>query len=161
MQPDSDAIILDAIHEAKVLGIFKTFCEKHKSDEEMRKIRTILSYSSNKEHSLSVLLLREQNETVERPEITRILQLVTAFLKKSTLRKPIEQGLKQELLEEQNYKCAFCGTKVDLSSHADHIVPFKYVGDELADNMQMLCQACNEKKKASMDYQVKVLLKLV
>lgn len=69
--------------------------------------------------------------------------------------------MKNSLLITQNHKCAICNIMINESAPADHIVPFKYVGDELSDNIQMLCKKCNEKKSDSIDYQIRFLLKLV
>lgn len=84
--------------------------------------------------------------------------LVQAFLAKSTYRKPISDETRKRLLEAQHYSCAICGQSIDMHAHADHIVPFAYVGDELPDNLQMLCAHCNEAKRESIDYQIRYLL---
>ena len=94
-------------------------------------------------------------------EVKRMYCLIKAFLSKSALRKNIHAETKRDLLKKQNYKCKLCGSVIDLNSHTDHIVPFKYVGDELNENLQMLCEHCNKSKNASIDYEVKALLKLV
>jgi 5-methylcytosine-specific restriction endonuclease McrA len=50
-------------------------------------------------------------------------------------------------LEEQNDKCAYCGTDVDLSSHGDHIFPHSKGGKTELDNLVIACPECNQKKK--------------
>ena len=112
-------------------------------------------------NSIMKLVEREYGETLSDEKIDRLLLLVNAFLNKSSFRKVIDDSIRIKLLNQQNYKCAFCGKKIDINSHADHIVPFKYVGDELENNLQMLCSNCNEKKNDSIDYQIRYLLKIV
>ena len=80
---------------------------------------------------------------------------------KSTFRKRVDEITRKSLFLKQDCKCAICGKNIDVSSPIDHIIPFKYVGDELANNLQTLCKSCNDKKNASLDYQIRFLLKLV
>lgn len=51
------------------------------------------------------------------------------------------------LLEKQNFRCAVCKEKLDLSRsrkvHLDHIVPIKLGGLNDKTNLQLLCQTCN------------------
>lgn len=153
--------ILDAINEAQLLGIFKDFCEKNKTPLSKNRLRNILANSSNEGKAISNIIAREYNEQLNDIELERMIELIKAFLKKSEFRKSISDELKIKLLTSQEYKCMFCGESISLNAHADHIVPFKYVGDELKNNMQMLCSSCNEKKNDSIDYQIRFLLKLV
>jgi 5-methylcytosine-specific restriction endonuclease McrA len=39
------------------------------------------------------------------------------------------------------WKCVECGSEQDL--HADHIVPLKGGGENVAGNLRVLCEACN------------------
>ena len=51
-------------------------------------------------------------------------------------------------LEEQNDKCAYCGTDIDLhDSHGDHILPHSKGGKTEIDNLVMSCPKCNMSKK--------------
>lgn len=152
-------VLLDAINEARVLGAFKQFCEDYSNDKQ--KLRNILANSTDKENTVTVMAKRDYGFELDCDQARRMLNLLTAFLKKSSFRKTITIEIREKLLNHQNYECAFCHKTIDLAAHADHIVPFKYVGDELQDNLQMLCTSCNEKKNDSLDYQIKVLLKLV
>ena len=50
-------------------------------------------------------------------------------------------------LAEQNDKCAYCGTDIDLhDSHGDHILPHSKGGKTEIDNLAMACPECNQKK---------------
>lgn len=153
-----DNNLLSAIQEAKLLGIFKKFCEKNNSIDAIRRLRNIFNNSVNISQTVNNLLKNDQGVNLTNNEISRMIELIQAFLKKSTIRKDIPIDVRRALLNYQNGKCKICGKDIDLSGHADHIVPFKYVGDELHDNIQMLCTHCNEQKNASIDYQVRYLL---
>lgn len=148
-----------AIEEAKILGKFKSFCEKNENPSSQNRLRNIISRTQNKENTIKSIFINEMKMELTDEQAERMLELVVAFLKKSNFRKPIPASVKTELLRKQNYKCNFCDCKINLSDHADHIVPFKYVGDELQNNLQMLCSHCNKSKSSNIDYEIKMLLR--
>lgn len=154
-------ILLNSLKEAHILGIFKNICEDYLQASERNKLRNMIAISTNKTCTIKSIVMRKYNIEVDDYESTRLLELIQAFLHKSDYRKAVSKEIKEKLLIEQNYKCSFCGRSIDISAPADHIVPFKYVGDCLKDNLQMLCSKCNDKKNDSLDYQVRFLLNLV
>ena len=154
-----DLKLQESIKEALLLGKFKTFCENNSSIEAQQKIRTIYNYSSNPLKTTKNILINELGESITDEELPRLFDLISAFLKKSDYRKAIPDSVKSRLLLNQGCKCAICKTNIDHHAHADHIVPFKYVGDELADNLQLLCSDCNLKKNDNIDFQIRFLLK--
>jgi len=153
--------LFDMVDTARILGIFKTFCESNNTNEAQRKLRNILMLSKNKTYTIKEIIRREQKVELKEEEAERMNELITAFLNKSNFRKPIEERLKEKLLVKQHNKCAICNCEISIKAHADHIVPFKYVGDSLDDNWQLLCEHCNEAKNDSLDYQIRYLLKLL
>ncbi|WP_022778283.1 HNH endonuclease [Butyrivibrio sp. AE3009] len=155
--------LLSAVEEAQTLGYFKSFCDKNCSPSAKQRIRNIISRASNKSSCIKGLFKNEINVDLTDSQTDWMLSLVTAFINKSTYRKAISDQTKVQLLKSQTYKCNICNATINIHAHADHIVPFKYVGDELNENhnLQMLCSKCNEAKNASIDYQIKYLLKLV
>lgn len=76
-----------------------------------------------------------------------------AHFRKKPRRKPISASLKRQLLEKQHYRCACCGAPITVSDCYDHIIPWDFVGDELEDNGQMLCRACNLNKSAKVYFE--------
>ena len=158
---DNNQNILNAIDEARILGIFKKFCETNSSSDSKLKLRNIYASSNDKITTTIKLIGHEQNLNLSYDTASRLYELITAFLKKSNFRKPLSNDEKIELLSKQKRKCAICGCDLQSTYHADHIVPFKYVGDELENNWQLLCSYCNERKSDSIDYQIKYLLNLI
>ncbi len=154
-------MLLSSIEEAKVLGVFKNICNDYSKPADKKSLRNIMAVSPNKKNTVKMIVSRKYSTTIDDQQTDRLIELIQAFLKKSDYRKKISTELRDKLLVSQHYKCSFCGCSVDSTAHADHIVPFKYVGDELKDNLQMLCGNCNEKKSDSIDYQIRFLLKLV
>jgi 5-methylcytosine-specific restriction endonuclease McrA len=45
-------------------------------------------------------------------------------------------------------RCKKCGTKLNKSFHADHVVPYSKGGETTLENAQALCPTCNLKKGA-------------
>lgn len=157
----SNADLANSIQEAVNLGHFKLFCEKNAAGAARQRVRTIYSRTDDPVETTRYLFANEFGVALSVPEAERLYVLITSFLKKSDYRKGIETARKKALLQRQSHRCAICGCDIDVHAHADHIVPFKFVGDELDDNLQMLCSDCNLKKNASLDYQIRFLLRLV
>lgn len=57
-----------------------------------------------------------------------------------------------ELLEQQNYACAYCGKpfSVDLKATRDHIIPVLHGGGLTRENVLPACQSCNSSKGAKL-----------
>lgn len=150
--------ILSAIDEATLLRNFKLFCEKNNDILSKQRLRNIISRAKNGNGAIKSIFINQMQVELSDEQSQRMYDLIVAYLNKSNYRKSIPIEEKKRLLAKQNNKCRFCGCNIDLSAHADHIVPFKYVGDELNENFQMLCSHCNEEKGASIDYEIRVLL---
>ena len=155
-----DNILINKVSTARLLGIFKTICLENKNLIDQQKLRNILYRSKDRVFTIKEIVRRNQKIELTDAEYERLLELIEAFLNKKTYRKPIDINLKRNLLVKQNCKCAICSKNIDINSHADHIIPFKYVGDCLVNNWQLLCEHCNEAKNSSLDYEIKYLLKL-
>jgi 5-methylcytosine-specific restriction endonuclease McrA len=48
----------------------------------------------------------------------------------------------------QNFRCAVCGTLINATAnpHLDHVFPFVFGGADSTENLQLLCQRCNQGK---------------
>ena len=80
------------------------------------------------------------------------LALELAHIDKTLQRVPISDEIKENLLEEQECKCAneSCGTIISRgNSHCDHIKPFANGGTNDPENLQMLCISCHKEKSAA------------
>lgn len=65
-------------------------------------------------------------------EIDFLRKLIKAYLQKTNFRTPLTLDKKNNILNKQFLKCNICKKDIDLRNcHFDHIIPFKYVGDEL------------------------------
>jgi len=86
-------------------------------------------------------------------------QWLLAFFRKKDYRVKYPPKVRTKLLHQQQCRCAICGCAIDEKAELDHIMPWVYVGDELDDNLQLLCFNCNRSKKASPLYQLFMLLR--
>lgn len=156
---NSDIELNQSIQKAILLGWFKTFYDKNISRDKQQRLRNIYANSTDFIMTTKNLFMNIGLTDISNADAFRLYELVNAFLKKNSFRKSIPDSTKRKLLILQNHKCAICSNAIDNHAHVDHIVPFKYVGDELADNYQLLCSNCNLKKNASIDFQIRFLLK--
>lgn len=157
----TDDKLLVAVKEAQILGYFKIFCEKYGETTLKQRLRNIFSRVPDKANAVKNLFFNEFHLQLSDCEAERMAHLIEAFLRKSAFRRMITREERLALLKKQQFRCRFCGRPIDLTSHADHMIPFKFVGDELEDNLQMLCGHCNRSKNASLDYEIRFLLHTV
>lgn len=63
-------------------------------------------------------------------------------------REEIPIALRYQVLERDKYTCQKCGRKKapDVEVHIDHKLPWSYGGQTTIDNLQVLCEDCNEGK---------------
>ena len=89
----------------------------------------------------------------------RSAQNIGAFFRTGDPRKKYDDDFREALTQKQNNKCAVCGKNISSrTSHLDHIIPWDYVGDNLSDNYQMLCEICNTRKGTSTYFEISMLL---
>jgi superfamily II DNA or RNA helicase/5-methylcytosine-specific restriction endonuclease McrA len=64
-----------------------------------------------------------------------------------------DETVKQNVFRRDDYTCQCCGKMIDKSKkrqlrdlHIDHILPYKFGGQSVEDNLQTLCSICNQNK---------------
>ena len=150
------AQLLAAVERAQVLGIFKLVADRWlASPKEMQICRNMILADKDPLRSLQNVLRSRLEIELEAEEAEELLPLILAFFEKRSVRKSISPELRHQLLDCQDWTCAICGVPVNEHSPVDHIVPFKYVGDALSNNHQVLCKSCNSKKNACIDFEIR------
>ena len=64
-------------------------------------------------------------------------------------RKPFSQALRNQILERDGHECVWCESTKKLE--IDHIIPYSLVHEHNPENLQVLCQSCNQIKGARYD----------
>lgn len=64
---------------------------------------------------------------------------------KQHLTKEFEKGV-QKILEEQDYKCIYCGVDITESFSLDHRKPLSRGGENVVENIDLTCRDCNTRK---------------
>ena len=149
----------EKLYNTMILGVFEALCKdikkSHTKIEEKEKYR-----KSNDKVAVTKRIVKKyvgcylKDEDYERLSI-----LLKAYFSKSNTRKVFDIQYKTKILNKQNNKCNVCGKKINYEdSHLDHIIPWDYVGDELEDNYQMLCETCNKRKGTSTYFEISMML---
>lgn len=144
-----------------LLCMFQKICAKMKRNKDFEiEIRTLFRQRS----STKAIVRRFLKCEISDGDAKLMSTWFEANLNKSDKRKRIPDAIRESLYKKQKGKCAICGEELGSDwgkVHVDHIIPFKLVGDELANNYQDLCESCNSCKNAQTDFIFKSMLKLV
>ncbi|MDN3439967.1 HNH endonuclease [Planococcus sp. APC 3900] len=118
------------------------------------------AYSIREELFILSDLLKEFTPlSINSDQLEFLLINLKAYFSKSNYRTPLPTKIKTDILERQSLKCNYCSKKISLdNAHFDHIIAFKWVGDELTDNFQGLCIDCNLAKGVNTFYALKSFL---
>ena len=144
--------ILFDLHKQILLEIFRRVCKHLSEGNNNSEFKELVR--SRKTESGTMLVYRNLISLVtplqvSDEDIYMIREWIAAFWEKSDQRKPIPDEFRQKLLKKQNFRCACCGKNIEHVNHVDHIIPFKYSGDELPEeNYRCLCAGCNLDKSA-------------
>lgn len=148
------------LYNTLILGVFEAICKdikknRTKTDEKVRFMR----YSNDKIAATKNIVRRYVGCHLSDSEYIKLSELLTAFFRTGDSRKNFDNNFREALTQKQNNKCAVCGKNISSrNSHLDHIIPWDYVGDNLNDNYQMLCETCNTRKGTSTYFEISMLL---
>ena len=142
--------IENIVYDGIILNIFeKTYNYLEINNNRVEFVKKLRSCKYN-EVEIQIycnLVKKLTNFKIGKEEIELVKKLIRAYLQKSNFRISISDDQKNEILNKQYFKCNICKKNINLSNcHIDHIIPFKYVGDELDNNCQALCRNCNWSK---------------
>jgi hypothetical protein len=148
---DVDAV-LDSLHRQILLEIFRRIYKCLSEDNNNIVFKNFLRSKSTQSGTMLAyrgLISKVTPLKLSDNDVYQIIEWIKAFWEKSDERKQIPDSFRQKLLKKQGNRCACCGKNIEDSSHVDHIIPFKYTGDELPEeNYRCLCENCNLNKSA-------------
>lgn len=144
----NEDVLNEALHKDILESILSEVCEYMKSnDSSYLSMKKIYLRSSNDFDAAAQVVRNICHLSLPEQDIKWLNSCIKAFMKKKPKRKQIPDSLRRELWDEQKRKCCICGRIIkEEEGHVDHIVPWDYVGDELENNYQVLCSACNLRK---------------
>ena len=63
-------------------------------------------------------------------------------------RHAVRNGIRRQVYNCQNGKCSMCGEKISyMKFTVDHVIPISKGGSNTIDNMEAMCDMCNQMKK--------------
>ena len=63
-------------------------------------------------------------------------------------RHSVKNGMRRQVFNIQNGKCSMCGDQLSfLHFTVDHVVPISKGGKNTLDNMEAMCDTCNQMKR--------------
>ncbi|HDR4480999.1 MULTISPECIES: HNH endonuclease [Bacillus cereus group] len=144
------------MYECFLLNIFEKLVNHLSIEDNLLSFKKHLRKSNDIQEELSIyeMFLNQIIEiNLTNSELLFIKKLIDAYLRKNTIRITLSDFEKEQILKLQNYKCNICMNNILLTTtHIDHKIAFKYVGDELTENYQALCEKCNLSKGANLFY---------
>jgi 5-methylcytosine-specific restriction endonuclease McrA len=144
-----------ALYDTLLISLFSIICKRLEDKDEYQQV---LDDYRKAPRGIEYILTKQKvkrytKATICDDEAKLIQQWLFAFYDKKSIRVNYPTSEKKRLLTMQTYKCAICGVDIDLSSsELDHIIPWELVGDELKNNLQMLCWDCNRNKSNRLDF---------
>lgn len=147
---------MDILHLTFMLYILEQICSNMKQNP-VKRLEILRIYRSSPDNIITAQKIASLycGVRLSHEEAVWLDRCLHAFFQKKSHRKRISTDLKLDLLKRQNHLCACCSTPISIHDHCDHIIPWDFVGDELNDNYQMLCEHCNECKSLRPDFLLK------
>ena len=149
----------EKLYSTLVIGVFAAICSDIDKEGKQKRIteRTLFRNAINPIAGAKQIIKRYTGCVFSETEYSRLADLFCAYFQKDNDREEESESYKKMLLEKQKNCCAIC--KAPLTNpHLDHIVPFKYVGNQLPNNYQMLCETCNTRKGKSVIFELSMLM---
>ena len=142
------------LNDIVLTSLFYKIVNSHSQDELISIKSRIISSNNQKAEirTMKSIILKEMKITLSDVQTERILTLFKAYFRKNSRRTKL--NVSEDLFRRQNGKCNICHCDINVSSCIDHVIPFKYVGDQLDNNYQLLCYKCNQSKKANIFYEL-------
>ncbi|MEW4329177.1 HNH endonuclease signature motif containing protein [Rossellomorea marisflavi] len=151
--------LLGKMYENMLLSVFETICLEMKDNSVRKAVLSNIRKASHPELYVQRLAFEMSCCDLSNDECNKLLGWLVAYFRKSGIRKKYPKSVRDGLLIQQDFKCNICGKDIGTNkSELDHIIPWDYVGDEIADNLQLLCCNCNERKGKSIYFQLNMYL---
>ena len=153
------AVFNEKLHNTLLLGVFEVVCKEIKKQDSKTEERANFRKCQNKIIPTKRIVKQYAGCTLSSDDYEKMALWLAAFFSTGDPRKKFDIAYRQQLTQQQGGQCAICKTSITAtSSHLDHIIPWDYVGDQLENNYQMLCETCNERKGSATYFEFSMLL---
>ena len=143
------------IREA-VLKVICDFIDKNSENKTM--VKNIYRQRADSVVSTKLVVLQIAHCKLSHEDLVWMDKCIHAHFEKKENRKNLKQiGICMWNSGKKN--CEICGVPVTLENlNVDHIIPWDYVGDELQNNYQILCEHCNKTKSKNVSQALEKLI---
>lgn len=139
--------LFSALHMDIRETILKAVCENLKKDKDFFSWAKRVYFSTDDLEATRRVIARSCGCRLSERDTRWMNDCIKAFFGKYDSRQLMTQAEKEVLLQTQGGRCALCGCPITVKTmHADHMIPWDYVGDNLENNYQALCRNCNLSK---------------
>lgn len=155
----SEDLFYEKLHRTLLLGVFEVICKEMKKNN--NKIAEKERFRKYKDKIVPTKKIVKQYSGCELSldDYEELSKLLAAHFRTGDSRQKHDDAYREQLTKVQNGRCAICQMGITAkSAHLDHIVPWNYVGDNLENNYQMLCETCNERKGTATYFEFSMLL---
>lgn len=142
-----------------LLGVFETICKEMKKQNKKQEEKEKFRNHKDKIVACKMIVRKYAGCQLNEEGYAFLANLLIAHFRTGDPRKKHDDKFRAKLTNQQHGLCAICKKQITTQqAHLDHIIPWDYVGDELNENYQMLCETCNERKGTATYFEFSRLL---
>lgn len=154
-----ESAFLEKLYHTLLLGVFEVVCKEIKKQDVKTTEKERFRKFKDKVIPTRMIVERYAGCQLCDEDYMEMAKLLTAFFRTGDPRKTFDDAYREQLVKRQSGRCAICHGKITAKdAHLDHIIPWDYVGDNLDDNYQMLCETCNKRKGTATYFEFSMLL---
>lgn len=147
------------LHRTLLLGVFEVICKEMKKQNTKTAEKERFRKYKDKIVPTKKIVRQYSGCELSNYDYEELSGLLAAHFRTGDPRKKSDDAYREQLTKMQNGRCAICKKNITArGAHLDHIVPWDYVGDNLENNYQMLCETCNERKGKAAYFEFSMLL---
>ena len=151
--------LAESIHMDIREAILKELCDfMRESNENEAFVKKVYRQRSDSIVSTKLLVSQIAHCNLGEEDLVWMDKCIHAYFNKKDKRINLKQvGI--GLWNSCKTHCEICGKPVTIDAlNVDHVIPWDYVGDELQDNYQILCEHCNKSKGANVSQALEKLI---
>lgn len=155
----NEDLFYEKLHRTLLLGVFEVICKEMKKHNTKIAEKERFRKYKDKIVPTKKIVTQYSGCKLSSDDYEELSTLLAAYFRTGDPRQKRDDAYREQLTKMQDEKCAICQRSITAkSAHLDHIVPWDYVGDNLENNYQMLCETCNERKGTATYFEFSMLL---